>query len=604
MSTKASPTHIRYYVVAGATLMSLLLYLDRFCISFAEMFIQEDLGLSNVQVGWMLSAFFWTYALGQVPAGWLTDRFGSRIMLTLYVLMWSLFTGLTGGVSAFAALLLLRLGFGFAQSGAYPTASSIVSKWVPLARRGTASSIIAFGGRVGGFLALFASGHMIVWLTPHDTETALRPDKLLQPALLCYQLDTSQEPKTSDEIDDPVRRLRAKCLARFSATGRELVATRAQEYAAFLAASEKANAKTEDLTATDAPVLPVLSEAELETLAGELNPIIGERGMFSKDELKGVPVEAEVRRLAKRERSTLSDVEVGRLNRLILESLHREALGKIYVAGWRPMMWIYGGLGVLVAALIWWSCRTTPAEHPACNEAEIELIRGTAPLSVTTATSAVGVPLKQLMASRSMWLCCLMQWFTNVGWVFLMTWAPRYFTTAHQVSLEERAIYVSIPPLVGWAGMLLGGTLTDSAARWLGVRWGRALPISFSRFLAMAAYLACLFAPSAPVAVVLFSIVAFATDLGVGATWAFTQDVGGRQVGSILGWGNMWGNLGAAVTPPLLIWIIGVNEIWNNAFLACAAAFFLAGVCALGINATIPIVSDTPAPNAGSTDDR
>ncbi|MGD9855800.1 MAG: MFS transporter, partial [Planctomycetaceae bacterium] len=130
MNTDDRPTRMRHVVVASASLMSVLLYLDRFCISFAEIYIQEDLGLTNVEVGWMLSAFFWTYALGQVPAGWLTDRFGSRIMLTAYVLLWSLFTGLTGGVSAFAALLALRFGFGFSQSGAYPTGSSIVSKWV------------------------------------------------------------------------------------------------------------------------------------------------------------------------------------------------------------------------------------------------------------------------------------------------------------------------------------------------------------------------------------------------------------------------------------------------------------------------------------------
>ena len=169
------PTRVRYIVVASAALMSVLLYLDRFCISFAEMYIQQDLGLTNTQIGWMLSAFFWTYALGQVPAGWLTDRFGSHIMLTAYVLLWSLFTGLTGTASAFTSLLVLRLSFGFGQAGAYPTASSMVSKWIPFERRGTASSVVAVGGRVGGFLALFASGYMIVWLTSWDTPTVFKP---------------------------------------------------------------------------------------------------------------------------------------------------------------------------------------------------------------------------------------------------------------------------------------------------------------------------------------------------------------------------------------------------------------------------------------------
>ena len=109
LTSNEKPTRIRHVVVGSTSLMAVLLYLDLFCISFVEMYIQEDLGLTNNQVAWMLSAFFWTYALGQVPSGWLTDRFGSRLMLTLYVLLWSLFTGLTSAVSSFAAVKPLRI---------------------------------------------------------------------------------------------------------------------------------------------------------------------------------------------------------------------------------------------------------------------------------------------------------------------------------------------------------------------------------------------------------------------------------------------------------------------------------------------------------------
>ena len=87
----------------------------------------------------------------------------------------------------------------------------------------------------------------------------------------------------------------------------------------------------------------------------------------------------------------------------------------------------------------------------------------------------------------------------------------------------------------------------------------------------------------------MFSIVTFSTDLGTASVWAFNQDVGGRYVGSVLGWGNMWGNLGAAMTPPLLIWIVGESQNWELAFITCAAAFLISGVAALGVNATIPI---------------
>jgi MFS transporter, ACS family, glucarate transporter len=159
----------------------------------------------------------------------------------------------------------------------------------------------------------------------------------------------------------------------------------------------------------------------------------------------------------------------------------------------------------------------------------------------------------------------------------------------HQVPVEQRAVMTLVPMVAGFAGMLVGGRWTDWLMLRVGPRWGRALPIGLSRFLAMGAYLLCLLHPSPWVAVALFSVVAFATDLGIGAIWAYVQDVGGRHVGSVLGWGNMWGNLGAAVTPPLLIWVVGENKNWNAAFLTCAAAFLVAGVAGLGINSNSKI---------------
>ena len=137
--------------------------------------------------------------------------------------------------------------------------------------------------------------------------------------------------------------------------------------------------------------------------------------------------------------------------------------------------------------------------------------------------------------------------------------------------------------------MFSGGPVTDRLVNLVGLRWGRALPISLSRFVAMSAYIVCLFEPVPVVAVVTFAFVAFFTGIGTPAGWAFCQDVGGKYVGSILGWGNMWGNFGAAVTAPILLWVVGSPERWDYAFMTCAGAFVLSGVAALGINATIPI---------------
>ena len=582
MNIDQQPTRIRYVVIGAAFLMSVLLYLHRFCISVAQTYIQEDLGLSNSEIAWILSAFFWTYALGQVPAGWLSDRFGSRSMLALYVLLWSLFTGLMGGVSSFLAVLLLRLGFGFSQAGAYPTAGSVVSKWVPFQARGTASGLIATGGRVGAVFAMFATGYLLVWLTPLSTPPALEQGSILNGPRLCDELATGSAAGTT------VERLRQQVFQQFSTSGQEVVQLYAGRYREELEAERNRlladGQPTEDVT----PQVDAIPVAELQLLVDEINAVISAPPFFAVEDLEDVNVETETRRLARRA-AELTTAERQRMNRLVLEGLHRQSIKKLYIAGWRPLMALYGALGLAVAAILWWSCHDTPASHPRCNAAEQAVIAGDSMPSSGETGKPAAVPLWCLIKSFSMWMSCVSQWFTNIGWAFLMLLAPRYFSTEHELSIETVALLSAIPPIAGGLGMFTGGAVTDGLVNRIGLRWGRALPLSLSRYVAMAAYLVCLFEPSYGVAVVMFAAVAFFTGIGTPASWAFCQDVGGKNVGSILGWGNMWGNFGAAVTAPILLWVAGSPERWDYAFMTCAGAFALSGVASLGINATIPI---------------
>jgi nitrate/nitrite transporter NarK len=189
-----------------------------------------------------------------------------------------------------------------------------------------------------------------------------------------------------------------------------------------------------------------------------------------------------------------------------------------------------------------------------------------------------------------MWANCISQVGTNIGWVFIVTWFPDYLDKVHHVKIVERGFMASIPLFVGWFGMLGGGRLTDYCVGRLGLKWGRRLPWGGSRFLAVAAFLACPLLEFSPWAVVVaMSVVAFSTDLGSASGWAFCQDVGGKNVGSVLGWGNMFGNLGATVSPILLGWVQDAYG-YHVMFFVCAAAFVMAGVCGLLIDATKAIV--------------
>jgi nitrate/nitrite transporter NarK len=181
---------------------------------------------------------------------------------------------------------------------------------------------------------------------------------------------------------------------------------------------------------------------------------------------------------------------------------------------------------------------------------------------------------------------------TNVGWAFLATWLPTYYKNVMGLSDEAAAHCSFLALLGGMAGLLLGGWVTDQATKRWGLRWGRSGPLVICRLVGVAAYLSCLKFDSPAAVTVAFFIVAFSTDMGIGGTWAYAQDVGGRHVGSILGWANMWGNLGAALVAVVLPWVVDMEHAtdWDEAFLLCAAAFLLASLAALGINAMLPIV--------------
>ena len=157
---------VRFQVIAVSMLMAFMLYLDRVCmgeIVKSESF-KADFSAPKEEIGKVLGAFFFTYALLQIPAGWASDRFGARKMLTIYILLWSLVTGLTGCVASLSGIMFARLAFGLAQAGAYPTSGGVIRRWFPLHRRGIASAFVSFGGRLGGTLAPFITMLLIFQL--------------------------------------------------------------------------------------------------------------------------------------------------------------------------------------------------------------------------------------------------------------------------------------------------------------------------------------------------------------------------------------------------------------------------------------------------------
>jgi ACS family glucarate transporter-like MFS transporter len=137
-------------------LLSLLLvitYLDRVCISVAGPRMQEDLHIGTVGWGWVTGVFAFAYAVFEIPTGALGDRIGPRRVLTRIVLWWSAFTSLTGAVTGYYPLLATRFFFGMGEAGAYPNASVAVARWFPVRERGRAFGTILMSSQIGGAIA-------------------------------------------------------------------------------------------------------------------------------------------------------------------------------------------------------------------------------------------------------------------------------------------------------------------------------------------------------------------------------------------------------------------------------------------------------------------
>lgn len=145
-----SPTHVRYVVMGFLLILSFLTYFDRVCIVRAQQEISHDLQLEDWQMGLVLSAFWFAYAVFEIPGGWMGDRYGARVTLTRVVLAWSLFTALSGCASGFIMLLTFRFLFGAGEAGAYPNMAIVQSKWLPTKSRARAGGLLWLAARWGG----------------------------------------------------------------------------------------------------------------------------------------------------------------------------------------------------------------------------------------------------------------------------------------------------------------------------------------------------------------------------------------------------------------------------------------------------------------------
>ena len=143
----------RWFVLFLISLMYLITYLDRVNISTVAPVISKEFGFDKATMGAIFSAFVWSYALCQIPGGWLGDRFGPRRVLTMIVAYWSVMTALTAAATGAASFIALRFLFGIGEGGAFPVATRSMQLWFPRQERGLVQGVSHSASRLGAAIA-------------------------------------------------------------------------------------------------------------------------------------------------------------------------------------------------------------------------------------------------------------------------------------------------------------------------------------------------------------------------------------------------------------------------------------------------------------------
>src|ERR1700749_1254564 len=145
---------MRWVVVLLCFLAIAINYVDRANLAVAAPHIEKALHIGPAEMGLVMSGFFWTYALMQMPFGWFVDKVGARIALPLAVGWWSVFTALTAVTTSVFGMFGCSPALGAGEAGAYPSCTKLVAQWFKPAQRAFATSIFDSGSRVGSALSI------------------------------------------------------------------------------------------------------------------------------------------------------------------------------------------------------------------------------------------------------------------------------------------------------------------------------------------------------------------------------------------------------------------------------------------------------------------
>ena len=225
----ATRTSVRWRIFAIVFILVVINLIDRTALSIAMPTISKEFQLTPTMQGVILSAFFWSYALLQVPGGWLIDRFGPRMLISGATVLWGLFQSLAALASGGVFLLLTRVGLGAAEAPLFPAGAKLSSIWLSPEERGRGAVFMdsgaplgaAFGGLIISTLILSLGSWRVAFLVAGVATIALgaiawrylRDNPALHPGVNSAELVRIQGPASQARIVEAAHRIVPRSMA-------------------------------------------------------------------------------------------------------------------------------------------------------------------------------------------------------------------------------------------------------------------------------------------------------------------------------------------------------------------------------------------------------
>lgn len=475
---------MRYGVLGFACALSMITYLDRVCFGSAVSNIVADLGLSGeADLKLAFTVFALSYAVFEVPSGWLGDVYGPRKTLIRIVLWWSFFTALTGvvGLGFFGGsqiipyirislslflMVVVRFLFGMGEAGAYPNITRALHNWFPYTERGFTQGMVWMSGRLMGGLTPIVWGLLVAGLA--TTATIKEGDSI---AL-----------KSGDSITITVDRENIK------ADGTK---EKVKENKVYKLSSE---------------------DKSVEAKLGDTITLASGEGI---------------------------QIEPGtKYTRLYFPAL---------LTNWRQAFWLFGVLGVVWCVLFALWFRNRPEEKSTVNPAELALIQhGGGNVHVEHSGVPWGkiISSKNLWILCGMYFCAAYGWYFNITYLpsFLEQQHGVEKTSLIGMVYKGGPLLLGAAGCL-WGGMFTDWFIRRTGNQ----RLGRRILGLVGHALCAACMFACLFTPTAFSFFLAISFAAFFNDLTMGSAWSTCQDIGRKYAAIVAGCMNTIGNLGGAV---------------------------------------------------------